>query len=194
MPHEDGRPEYHLQPGESLLVTGPALLRTVLGSCVGIAFWASRLGVAALCHPMLPWTPEGISALARERGRRYVDFAIRELTSEFDRRGLSRAEVTVKLFGGADVLRMLGNSGRATVGRLNGEAAVRVLREEGYDVAASSLGGEVGVDIRFDTVTGAVFVRRLAPACVDAASAIEDVVAADNGMLKSGKVNRWSAC
>ena len=35
----------------------PTILRTLLGSCVGIAFRVPRLGVGALCHPMLPRCP-----------------------------------------------------------------------------------------------------------------------------------------
>jgi len=44
---EEGLPEIYLQPGESSLVREPAILRTLLGSCVGIAFRIPRLGVGA---------------------------------------------------------------------------------------------------------------------------------------------------
>jgi chemotaxis receptor (MCP) glutamine deamidase CheD len=55
--NEEGLPEIYLQPGESHLVKEPTILRTLLGSCVGIAFRIPRLGVGALCHPMLPRFP-----------------------------------------------------------------------------------------------------------------------------------------
>ena len=79
MPRLDGAlPEVYVQPGESHLVTEPVILRTVLGSCVGIAFLIPRLGVGALCHPMLPVCPPKIAAERNlAAGRRYVDFAIR---------------------------------------------------------------------------------------------------------------------
>ena len=61
MPSDDqndtGTPEIYVQPGESHLVRGPAILRTLLGSCVGVTFWNAKLRVAALCHPMLPERP-----------------------------------------------------------------------------------------------------------------------------------------
>lgn len=162
MRHEPEVSEYYLQPGESRLVTHPAILRTVLGSCVGIAFWAPRLGAGALCHPLLPAAPLAASAVsAPEQGRRFVDFAIRELAERFDRLGALRAEIVVKLFGGADVLDFARDSTRPTVGRLNGETALRVLGEGGFGVAASSLGGNTGVSMRFDTGTGEVLLRRL---------------------------------
>jgi chemotaxis protein CheD len=46
--------EVYVQPGESCLVSEPAIIRTLLGSCVGVTFWVPRLGIGALCHAMLP--------------------------------------------------------------------------------------------------------------------------------------------
>ena len=159
---EAALPEHYIQPGESHLVTEPTILRTVLGSCVGIAFLIPRLGVGALCHPMLPsypLKPPADRSLAT--GRRYVDFAIRDLASQFESLGARRDEVRVKLFGGADVLLVVHAVSRPTVGRLNCEAALRVLQDHGFEVAASSLGGTSGMTIRFNTGTGEVLLKRL---------------------------------
>jgi chemotaxis protein CheD len=162
MPETDSiLPEVHVQPGESLLVTKPTIMRTLLGSCVGIAFLIPRLGIGALCHPMLPSCPvKGSARLSPAAGRRYVDFAIRDLARQFDALGARRGEVRVKLFGGGDVLLVTNEASRPTVGRLNCEAALRVLEEEGFDVAASSLGGDCGVNIQFHTGTGEVLLKR----------------------------------
>jgi chemotaxis protein CheD len=154
--------DVYVHPGESYLVSEPAMMRTVLGSCVGITFWVPRLGVAALCHPMLPSYPvnsPGKPSLAA--GRRFVDFAIRDLARQFDSLGVSRREVQVKLFGGGDVLLMSNETSQPTVGKLNCEAALKVLREEDFEVIVSSLGGNLGLNIQFNTGTGEVLLRRL---------------------------------
>ena len=163
MPEPDNAlPEVYVQPGESHLVTEPSIMRTVLGSCVGIAFRAPRLGIAALCHPMLPKYPiKGTTKLTTAVGRRYVDFTIRDLAQQFDSLGARRAEIEVKLFGGGDVLLVINPASRPTVGRLNLEAALKVLEEEGFTVAASSLGGNCGLNIQFHTGTGEVLLKRL---------------------------------
>ena len=163
MPRTDGAlPEVYVQPGESHLVTEPVILRTVLGSCVGIAFLIPRLGVAALCHPMLPVCPPELAAENNlAAGRRYVDFAIRDLAAQFQSLGAQKSEVRVKLFGGADVLAAMTTSTRPTVGRLNSEVAVRELRHQGFAVVASSLGGTSGVNLQFNTESGEVLLRRL---------------------------------
>ena len=161
MQPDGGLPEIYVQPGESHLVKKPTILKTLLGSCVGIVFRVPRLGLGALCHPMLPRTParHGVS-LGRSAGRRYVDFAIRDLARQFDALGANRSEVEVKLFGGGDVLVMTSSAKRPTVGKLNSEIAIRVLAEEGFSVMASSLGGQRGVNIIFNTETGEVLLQR----------------------------------
>lgn len=159
---EEPLPEVYVQPGESHLVTGPAILRTVLGSCVGIAFLVPRLGAGALCHPMLPTCPANMAGgRGLATGRRYVDFAIRDLAGKFDALGARRCEVQVKLFGGADVLTVVNAASRPTVGRLNCEAALRELRDQGFEVVASSLGGTSGMNIQFNTETGEILLKRL---------------------------------
>jgi len=138
------------------------MMRTVLGSCVGATFLIPRLGIGALCHPMLPSFPlNPPKGQTVEAGRRYVDFAIRELAGRFDSLGARRGEVEVKLFGGADVLPAVSAGSKPTVGRLNCEAALRVLREEDFGVVASSLGGTSGINIQFNTATGEVLLKRL---------------------------------
>ncbi len=72
--------EVYLLPGELYLAREPAIIRTILGSCVGVTFWSARLGVGALCHSLLPRCPtNGSAPMARAWGHRYVDFAIRDL-------------------------------------------------------------------------------------------------------------------
>jgi len=169
--HDDPPLEVYVLPGESHLVDEPAVLRTVLGSCVGVTFRAPRLGLSALCHPMLPrFPPAGKATLTTAQGRRYVDFAIRDLAAQFDARGVRRGEIEIKLFGGADVLVVTNSAARPTVGALNCESALRTLDEEGFNVLASSLGGTCGVNMRFHTRTGEVLLKRLSLAgkpCVD---------------------------
>lgn len=154
-------PQIHVPPGESRLVREPAILCTLLGSCVGITFWVKRLQAGALCHPMLPSLPSQRSLNPDQRGsRRYVDYTIRDLAARLDAIGATRRETQVKVFGGADVLDFNRGHERPTVGRLNSEAAASILRIEGYKVSASSVGGDSGVQIRFNTANGEVLLRR----------------------------------
>jgi len=149
-----------VQPGHLYMTRKPMVLRTILGSCVSATFWSARLGAGALCHGVLPRCPRGANL---SDGHRYVDSSIRYLAEQFDALGAVRQAVEVKLFGGADVLHVsAARAARATVGALNCQAALEVLEEEGFSVAASDLGGTRGRTIHFYTGTGEVLVHRLA--------------------------------
>jgi chemotaxis protein CheD len=154
--------EIYLHPGESYLARKPAIIRTILGSCVGVTFWSPKLGIGALTHSQLPRCPVDLLPFPSSVGHRYVDFSLRDIARQFDKFGAVRKEVQVKLFGGADVLIVGDASSKPTVGRQNYEMAVEVLRLEGFQVLASSVGGNAGLNIRFDTRTGEVRLRRLA--------------------------------
>lgn len=153
--------DIYVQPGELHLVRIPAILRTVLGSCVGVTFWNERLGLAALCHPMLPRCPEEGNRMSLVALRRYVDAAIREVGKKMDALGAHRRETEVKVFGGADVLQMGHAETRPTVGKLNADRALAILAEEGYSVIAQRLGGRRGIHIDFLTTNGEVRLRKL---------------------------------
>lgn len=157
-------PDLNLQPGELYLARGPAILRTILGSCVGVTFWSKRLGAGALCHGVLPRCPAGGRGLSSPSdGHRYVDFSIHYLARQFDELGARRSELEVKVFGGSDVLPVDRTAGaKPTVGALNCAAALEVLAEEGFTVSASDIGGKRGRRIHFHTGTGEVLLHRLA--------------------------------
>jgi chemotaxis protein CheD len=153
--------EVYLLPGELHLARQPAIIRTILGSCVGVTFWSKRLGAGALSHSLLPRVPAN-SSVTRAVGRRYVDFAIRDMARQFDQMGADRSEIQVKLFGGADVLLVNDpSSSRPTVGRQNYETALETVEAEGFAITAQSLGGTKGLNIKFNTKSGEVLLRRL---------------------------------
>lgn len=157
-------PDLNLQPGELYLSRSPAILRTILGSCVGVTFWSRRLGAGALCHGVLPRCPaSGPGTFNPSESHRYVDSSIRYLARQFDELGACRSELEVKVFGGSDVLPVDRSTGaRPTVGAQNCAAALEVLAEEGFTVSASDLGGPRGRRIHFHTGTGEVLLHRLA--------------------------------
>ena len=150
-----------IQPGELYIARTPLMLQTILGSCVSVTFWSKRLALGAMCHGVLPKCPRG--AALREQFR-YVDSAIRYLLQQLDASGTKRKDLEIKVFGGADVLAVSASrAAKPTVGALNCKAALEVLQAENLSINASDLGGSRGRVIYFDTGTGEVLVKRLAP-------------------------------
>ncbi len=151
-------PLIYLRPGEAHLSAEPAILKTILGSCVGATFWSQRLGIGALCHGILPRCP---GSVALDEGYRYVDFAIRDLARRFDEIGVTRNEVQVQVFGGAGIVPHDAAVPRMFhVGEANCKTALEVLEEEDFNVIAFDLGGRAGRTIQFHTWNGQVLMRR----------------------------------
>jgi chemotaxis protein CheD len=141
--------EIYLGPGELHITREPAIIRTALGACIGITFCSAKLRVGALAHPLLPNCPTDLTAEKRlVTGRRYVDFSIRQLAWQFDPLDVSRGEVHVKVFGGAEVVG-IGAAAKPAIGKMNREAAIEVLEAEGSKIIASSLGGNLATPIPY---------------------------------------------
>jgi len=158
-----GLPDLNLQPGELYLARSPTILRTILGSCVGVTFWSPRLRIGALCHGILPRCPQGwLPEVDPSEEYRYVDASIRHLVRQFVALGASRQELVIKVFGGADVLQVgWAVQDRPTIGAMNCLSAEEALESEGLAIFASDVRGTRGRRISFDTATGVVLLHRL---------------------------------
>lgn len=152
----------HLRIGEGILAVRPALIATVLGSCVSATFFhpASRTG--AIFHAMLP-TVEGTSDGASTPCK-YVDAAIETLLGQFARRGIHSSELVVKLFGGAFTMNAEEKQRLrciVDVGGRNVEVARRTLLSYGLEPHSEHILGDRGRKLFFHSGTGEVWVRLL---------------------------------
>lgn len=140
-----------LRPGQAYLGDRPALVSTVLGSCVSVTmFHPSRPG--CICHALMPSKPES----GEKDVFHYVDSSLAHMLGGLLSLRVPRAEIEVKLFGGSNTF-----SGKATVGQSNVTAALRFIEEERLRLCASDVGGRTGRKIVFNTGTGRVFLKRL---------------------------------
>jgi chemotaxis protein CheD len=157
MKYPDGTPvKVFLTPGEIYVSQRPSIVSTVLGSCVSVTMFNSERRIGAICHAVLPEEKTPGEAF------RYVDSSILVMLKSFDRNGISRCEIEVKLFGGSDILPNDGGNGKKkTVGRQNIEAALRAVERERLRLVASDLGGTQGRKIFFNTYSGEIFLKRI---------------------------------
>ena len=145
----------YLKPGELVVAEAPVMVTTVLGSCISVTMFQPTTGVAAICHGMLP---NG----GKSESFKYVDSAIRYMVRYFDSLKISRGEIQVKLFGGADMFTSTQPSVRnLTVGWQNISVAIRCLEEYGLILAASDVGGKRGRKLVFKSDTGFVYIKKM---------------------------------
>ncbi len=144
----------YLKPGELVTTHEPAIITTILGSCVAVTMFSKRLRVGSICHAMLPKNPPSNGSDTF----RYVDSSILYMIEKLLLTGVRRDEIVVKLLGGADVLDRV--DGRAiSVGQQNIRQALEIIRREGLNLAACDVGGQFGRKIVFHAHTGRVLLR-----------------------------------
>lgn len=144
-------PMVRVQPGEYYVTHDQDMtIATILGSCVAACMRNPRNGFGGMNHFMLPESETGhwggVTALMR-----YGNHAMETLINAIIKSGCTRAEIEIKLFGGANI-----GSGKSTVGTQNALFAMEYLKHEGLRVLASDLGGNFGRRIHFHPADGKV--------------------------------------
>jgi chemotaxis protein CheD len=145
----------YLKPGEVLISRTPVLVSTVLGSCIAVTLFSASTGFGAICHAMLPVNT------GRAHDLRYVDSALLHIYDKIVECGIG-SDLTVKLFGGAQVLDVgESSSERITIGEQNVVKAEEILNFLGLAVSVRDTGGFLGRKLFFCTRSGDVYLRRM---------------------------------
>ncbi|MFB6129946.1 MAG: chemotaxis protein CheD [Salinigranum sp.] len=134
------------------------LVTSGLGSCVGIALYDSRAGVAGLVHAMLPRAEDAHGPSTNEA--KYVDTGISALLAAMEVEGARVERTDAKLAGGSTMFEF--TAGGGNIGGRNVEAAHRTLARVGIDVVAEDVGGSHGRSLELSGRTGELAVRSAA--------------------------------
>ncbi len=153
-----------LPPGMICCPAQPAVVSTILGSCVAICLWDGTRRLGGMNHFLLPRSGSAPPT------PRYGDIAFSRLLAALERLGCQPANLRAKLFGGAAVLPF--NSHADTVGTQNVSVALEELHRHGIPVLARRTGGQRGLFLKFHTALGRVMVRELAAGASNAEVAV----------------------
>lgn len=160
--------QYYLKPGEMFMMEKPALISTVLGSCIAVTLYNKRLGFAGICHALLPHCKRKnyrnkIEDLLDDECHKcseafkYADCSVSMMAEAFFRFGITPEETEVRLFGGATMMSNPKQSeGNTAVGHQNVTIARKVIADCRLVLASFDVGGTVGRKIIFNTKTGEV--------------------------------------
>ncbi|HEX6242650.1 MAG TPA: chemotaxis protein CheD [Polyangiales bacterium] len=156
----------------------PAVVRTVLGSCVAVCLFDPVSRVGGMNHYMLPSSAD---VLHREDPARYGLQAMEVLLGQMQKLGARRDRLIAKLFGGGHVLNQL-EPHAASVSLRNIEFIRRYADEEELTVVSHDLGGQRARAVHFYTHTGKALVKRLGDGLVT------EVVAAERKLVARGSI------
>jgi chemotaxis protein methyltransferase CheR len=149
-------PEVAIHAGGVHVSADPVRIRTVLGSCIAACLYDPVARIGGMNHFMLPTGTDD------ELPARFGVHAMEMLINGMLKLGAHRERLVAKVFGGANVMVTLGR--KAGVAEQNIAFIEEFLAEEGIEVVARKLGGDIGLSVHFETATGRAFVRTLAPA------------------------------
>lgn len=134
----------------------PDILRTILGSCVGICLYDPERMIAGLSHIMLPSRNERNANV-----KKYADTAIPQLVKDMERDGAQRERIVAKIAGGSMMFKIAENSVMGEIGKNNIKKVREVLVEMGIRILAEDVGGDYGRTIDFYAEDGRLRVKSL---------------------------------
>ncbi len=162
IPGEHDLPVIFLKSEELCIIDRPVVITTVLGSCVSATMYNERLGIAAICHALLPHCMQkGICPVDCDAKYKYVNCVIPEMIKKMQNRGVKTNEIVVKLFGGADMAGSNKMNDINRIGMQNTKAAVKAIQANGLQITKFDVGGLKGRKIFFYTQTGQILLKRL---------------------------------
>jgi chemotaxis protein CheD len=142
-----GIAEYEVTPA------GADLTTSGLGSCLGVALFDERNGVAGLVHVMLPSADE----VDDENEAKFADTGVELLVDEMEATGASTRRIEAKVAGGSDMLDFSENG--SGIGVRNVEQVEATLDDLGVPIVAQDVGGDHGRSLRLDGESGDLDVK-----------------------------------
>jgi chemotaxis protein CheD len=125
------------------------IVNTILGSCVSVCLYDTYLKYGGINHYMLPlWNGQGLAS------PKFGNIAINKLLEKMLSMGSSQRNLVAKVFGGGNIIEA--NVAQFQIGDRNITVAKDMLLELQIKVISSSVGGNLGRKLQFNTLTGEV--------------------------------------
>lgn len=140
--------------GELYASAQPAVIETVLGSCVSACLFDPVHRIGGMNHIFLPGSCPGCTDLAR-----YGVHAMELLLARVVRLGGEPSQLQAKVFGAANVLHV--NTDQIGVARQNEKCVREFLRAHEIPLVGENLGGSHPLKVRMFAHTGRVLVKAL---------------------------------
>jgi len=155
-------PAAKILPGECYVSDKGEMISTVLGSCISACIRDKRVGIGGMNHFMLPIqrSEQSISRPSLTNAALcYGNWAMEFLINEIMKRGGSKSNLEVKVFGGAAVLASMD---KINVGERNVEFVLEFLEREGLTVVSQDVGNDYPRKVLYFPDTGSVKMKKLA--------------------------------
>lgn len=129
--------------------SSPSVLRTILGSCVGICIYDRVKKIGGMAHVLLP-----LSQKVQINPEKYADTAIPLLVRELLKEGAKKENLSAKITGGASMFKFGSNIALGQIGDRNVEQTKVELQKLGIPIVVEEVGGSLGRVIDFFLTDG----------------------------------------
>ena len=148
-----------IRMGEMAVAMNDGVLRTLLGSCIGLALYDRKRKVGGLAHVVLPE-----SRGETDRPGKFMDTAIPALIRDMTKLASGAIEPTARIVGGAN---MFATEVVETIGKQNIEASARLLEALRIPIVGRHCGGDKGRRMSLDTTTGLIIIEIVGAAPIE---------------------------
>ena len=119
--------------------SSPTVLRTILGSCIGICIFDRMKKIGGMAHILLPSDPTG-----KANPEKYADTAIPILVKSLLKDGARREFLSAKIAGGASMFKFGSNLTLGQIGERNIEKTREILENLKIPIVDEDVGGSKG--------------------------------------------------
>lgn len=142
-----------LLPGEIAISKQPAIIATLLGSCVAVCLYNKKLRFGGMNHFMLPSGSGGMLP------GKYGEYATTKLIETMLKADRIKSSIEARVYGGSAVVGHL--SAGMNIGKRNIKTAINILKAYEIKIVEKKTGGDTGMKIFFDNYTGEVEHRNI---------------------------------
>ena len=132
------------------------ILKTVLGSCVGVVLVDVQRRIGGLAHIMLPRQLKGDDAYGK-----YADTAVPLLLKKLLNSGAEREKIKAYVAGGACMFGNCDERGASKIGEENIKSTIKVLEVLSIPVVFKETGGNRGRTLMYNMKEDKVFIKVL---------------------------------
>ena len=129
------------------------VMRTILGSCIGICIYDKTKKIGGLAHILLP------NCVDRTKPEKYADTAIPLLLEKLGKEGCKKENLSAKITGGASMFKFNSSVSLAQIGERNIEMTIKMLEENHVPIMTADVGGNAGRVIDFYLEDGRLRVK-----------------------------------
>ena len=140
-----------IRMGEMAVAADGERLRTLLGSCIGLALYDRRQRIGGLAHIVLPYARG-----ETDRPGKFVNTAVPTLIEQMKRLAGARLNLTAKIAGGAS---MFSTTATGNIGLQNADSCQKILSDLSIPIIGKHCGGQQGRRMSLDTTTGKVVIE-----------------------------------